>query len=41
VEVHYGNQFNQNRKTYQKSKNENQSYKEDFIDVEAEKVDDD
>ncbi|PUU88149.1 MAG: UPF0716 protein FxsA [Halanaerobium sp.] len=41
VEVHYGNQFNQNRKTYQKSKNENQSYKEDFIDVEAEKVEDD
>ena len=42
VEVHYGGQFNQNQQqTNNQRTNDDQSYKEDFIDVEAEKVEDD
>jgi len=42
VEVHYGNQFNQRRDNSQyKSTNSDESYKDDFIDVEAEKVEED
>ncbi len=42
VEVHYGNQFNQRRDNSQYNDNNNdQSYKDDFIDVEAEKVEED
>ncbi|CCU78428.1 FxsA cytoplasmic membrane protein [Halanaerobium saccharolyticum subsp. saccharolyticum DSM 6643] len=42
VEVHYGNQFNQRRDNSQyKNNNSDQSYKDDFIDVEAEKVEED
>jgi UPF0716 protein FxsA len=42
VEVHYGNQFNQRKDNSQyKSSNNDESYKEDFIDVEAEKVEED
>jgi len=37
VEVHYGNQFNQR----QNGKQEQDNYKDDFIDVEAEKVEED
>lgn len=42
VEVHYGNQFNQRKDNSQyKNSNNDESYKEDFIDVEAEKVEED
>jgi len=42
VEVHYGNQFNQRRDNSQyKSTNSDESYQDDFIDVEAEKVEED
>lgn len=37
VEVHYGSQFNQHRNNSQRT-NSDEDYKEDFIDVEAEKV---
>ncbi|TDO78324.1 UPF0716 protein FxsA [Halanaerobium saccharolyticum] len=37
VEVHYGNQFNQRRN----SRKEKDDYQDDFIDVEAEEVEDD
>jgi len=42
VEVHYGGQFNQSRESSQyQSSNDDQNYKDDFIDVEAEKVEED
>lgn len=40
VEVHYGNQFNQ-KKYDSEFQNSNESNEEDFIDVEAEKVEED
>lgn len=41
VEVHYGNQFNQRKDNSKYQSNSDQNYKDDFIDVEAEKVEED